>query len=212
MRGFLWRNQILMLMIPFKTKLIRCAFLVVFIFYGPQTIAQFSPKTVRVSFFNETLGLPSWKLTKLPINPAFSVGTDLRVRSGKHWQKAWGVDFYYYYQQSLEHALMLDASYRLGYRLPFSLQANLHTALGYKHAILAGQKYELKNGEYQRVTHFGKAQANIKLGLGLEYPLSKRYAITADYKTMVVAPFGDRIIPFSIHTFLGVGLKINLHP
>lgn len=196
----------------FNTKTLRYACLLVAGFIACDATAQTSLKTLRFSLYNETLGVPSAKLTKLPIHPAVSIGTDLRVRSGHHWQKAFGVDLYYYYQQSLEHALMLDASYRLGYRFNFGLQTNLHTALGYKHAILAGQKYALKNGEYQPTSHFGKAQANLKLGLGLEYPLSKRYSVAVDYKTMVAAPFGDRILPFSIHTFLGVGLNIHLQP
>jgi hypothetical protein len=98
----------------------------------------------------------------------------------------------------------------LGYKFNFGLQTNLTTALGYKHAILTGDKYKLSDGEYRKVTHWGKSQLNTKLGIGLEYPISEKYSITTDYKAMLVAPFGDRILPFSIHTFLGVGVKINL--
>jgi hypothetical protein len=159
---------------------------------------------------NESMSLPSWKLTKLPIHPTLNIGTDFRVKSGKHWQRSFGTDFYYYYQKSSEHALMLDATYRIGYKFNFGLQTNFTPALGYKHAILTGNKYELKDGKFEKTTHFGKPQGNLKLGLGLEYPLTDKYSLTSDYKAMFVAPQGDRILPFSINTFLGVGLKINL--
>lgn len=186
---------------------VAAALLVVFV---SASFAQVKPKTLRVSCLNETIGLPSRKLTQLPIHPAINVGTDFRVKTGKHWQRSLGTDFYYYYQQAFEHSLMLDATYRLGYKFPFGLQLNLTTAAGYKHAILTGIKYTVIDGEYQPTSHFGKAQFNTKLGLGLEYPFSEKYTLTTDYKTMAVAPFGDRILPISINTFLGAGLKINL--
>ncbi len=193
-----------------KTKTIGKLLTACLLLHFSTTHAQLRPKTLRVGFLNESMGLPTGIKTKLPIHPTVTIGTDFRVRSGKHWQRAFGADFYYYYQRSSEHALMLDASYRLGYKFNFGLQLNLTTALGYKHAILTGDKYKLIDGEYQKVSHWGKSQLNTKMGIGLEYPISEKYSITTDYKAMVVAPFGDRILPFSLHTFLGVGLKINL--
>jgi hypothetical protein len=193
-----------------KTKTIGGLLTACLLLHFSGTYAQLNPKTLRVGFLNESMGLPSGKLTKLPIHPTINVGTDFRVRSGKHWQRAFGTDFYYYYQRSSEHALMLDASYRLGYKFNFGLQTNLTAALGYKHAILTGDKYKLRDGEYHEVTHWGKSQFTTKLGIGMEYPISEKYSLTTDYKAMVAAPFGDRILPFSLHTFLGVGVKINL--
>lgn len=193
-----------------KTKNIGRLLTACLLLHFSHTHAQLNPKILRVGFLNESMGLPSGKLTKLPIHPTVTIGTDFRIRSGKHWQRAFGADFYYYYQRSSEHALMLDASYRLGYKFNFGLQTNLTTALGYKHAFLTGDKYKLMDGEYRKVTHWGKSQFTTKLGIGLEYPISKKYSLTTDYKAMVVAPFGDRILPFSLHTFLGVGVKINL--
>lgn len=193
-----------------KTKTIGGLLTVCLLLHCSTTNAQLTPQALRIGFLNESMGLPSVKLTKLPIHPTVTIGTDFRVRSRKHWQRAFGADFYYYYQQSSEHALMFDASYRLGYKFNFGLQTNLTAALGYKHAFLTGDKYKLIEGEYQKVTHWGKSQVTTKLGIGLEYPISEKYSLTTDYKAMVVAPFGDRILPFSLHTFLGVGVKINL--
>jgi long-subunit fatty acid transport protein len=193
-----------------KTKHISKMILIIVLLNFTQSFAQLSPKTVRVAFLNEATALPSLRLLKLPIHPTFNVGTDLRVRSGKHWQRALGADAYYYYQRLDQHAIMLDASYRIGYKFNFGLQLNLLTALGYKHAILSGEKYELKDGAYQKTFHLGMSQVNTKLGFGLEYPISENYSIMTDYRVMVAAPSGGLYIPFSINTFLGAGLKINL--
>lgn len=193
-----------------KTKLISKTILIIVLLNSINSFAQFQPKTLRFAFLNEATALPSTRLLRFPIHPTFNVGTDFRVRSGKHWQRAFGADAYYYYQRLAEHAIMLDASYRIGYKFNFGLQINFLTALGYKHGILSGEKYELKDGTYQQTSHWGKPQINTKLGFGLEYPISEKYSIMTDYKVMVAAPSGGLYIPFTINTFLGAGLKINL--
>lgn len=193
-----------------KAELLSKMLMLLILLNHSQSYAQFKPKTLRLSFANEMASLPSFRLLKFPVHPAFNAGTDFRVKSGKHWQKAVGVDAYYYHHRLAEHAIMLDASYRLGYRFNFGLQVNLLTALGYKHTILPGDKYGLKEGEYKKARHFGKPMANAKVGLGLEYPLSEKYSVTTDYKVMLAGPSGNIYIPFAINTFLGAGLKIKL--
>jgi hypothetical protein len=193
-----------------KTNLLGKVLAACLLLHFPHVQAQLKPKTLRVAFLNEAIKLPDSRLLSGPLHPTLNVGTDLRVRSKKHWQSALGADFYYNYHRLTEHALMLDASYRLGYRFGFGLQLNLHTALGYKHAILAGDKFALKEGEYQKTTHWGKAMLNAKIGLGLEYPVSQRYSLLADYKAMGAYPTGGFFVPFSAHTLVGAGLKINL--
>lgn len=213
-----WNVEIPTFVLHFKNKFMKKAKIkfssyiaaVLLIVLASPSYAQVKPKTLRVSFLNQTIGLPSRKLTQLPIHPTLNIGTDFRVKTGKHWQRSLGIDAYYYYQRAFEQAFMLDATYRLGYKCSFGLQTNLTTAIGYKHAVLLGDKYQLVDGEFQEVSHFGKAQFNTKIGLGLEYPITETYTITTDYKVMAVAPFGDRILPFSVNTFLGAGLKINL--
>jgi hypothetical protein len=172
--------------------------------------AQLRPQTLRLAIANQTTGLPSLQIDLSPFHPTLNVGTDLRVRSGKHWQRILGLDFYYYYHRTQEHALMLDVSYRSGYRFGSGLQTNVYTALGYKHAILSGEKFRLENGEYQRASHWGKPQFNTKLGLGMEYPLSERTNLMADYKIMIAYPTGAFFVPFSLQNFFGLGLNFRL--
>ena len=67
-----------------KTKHISKMILIIVLLNFTQSFAQLSPKTVRVAFLNEATALPSFRLLKFPIHPTFNIGTDLRVRSGKH--------------------------------------------------------------------------------------------------------------------------------
>lgn len=174
------------------------------------SLKVWSQKALRLSFLNQATSLPSLKLTQLPIHPTINIGADFRERGNKHWKRTLGADVYYYYQELAEHAIMLDASYRLGYQFNFGLRLNLQTALGYKHAIVSGDTYKLIDGTYKKANHFGKPQGNMKVGFGLEYPISEKYSIITDYKVMVAGPSGGIFLPASIHTFLGAGLIIKL--
>lgn len=171
---------------------------------------SFSQKNIRVGVMNETISLPSIKLTKPPFHPTLNVGIDLREKGGMHWKRTFGADVYYFYHRQIEHAIMLDASYRIGYQFNFGLKPYFSTALGYKHAILSGETYKIIDEEYQRKSHLGKPQANLKLGFGLEYTISPKYTAMADYKIMASYPSGGIFVPINLNTFLGVGLKINL--
>ena len=171
--------------------------------------AQFKPQTIRFWVANEATGLPFSTLIKAPLHPTVGVGTDFWVRSRKHWQQSLGTDLTMYYQRLSEYAVMLDAAYNLGYKFGFGLQTNLHTGVGYKRSFLPGDVYQFDAGKYTQTTHPGKPQMNIKLGAGLEYPLTPTVSLTNDYKIMAVIPYSD-FLPFSAHTFIGVGMKVKL--
>lgn len=175
------------------------------------SFSQFKPQTLRVSMANEATALPSFRLTQAPLHPAFLIGTEFWVKSRKQWQQSLGADFTFYYHRLSEKALMLDAVYALGYQFKFGLQTKLLTGIGYKHSVLSGDVYRFDNGQYAKAMHWGKSQMNIKLGLGLEYPLNPKFSLTSEYKIMAVVPYSN-FIPFSAHTFFGIGLKVKLNP
>ncbi len=165
--------------------------------------------TLRVAALNEATSIPSLRMLETPIHPGVSIGTDFRVKTSRHWQSTLGADLSFFHHRLSENALMLDATYSLGYRFPFGLQPKFLAALGYKHTLAAGEVYELKNGSYEEANYLGKSQFNAKVGFGLEYALNEKYSLTTDYKTMVVLPYSQKI-PFALHTLLSVGMKVNL--
>ena len=168
----------------------------------------YGQKTLRVAVLNEATTLPSLRILETPIHPGLTIGADFLVRRGKHWQTAIGTDLSFFHHRLSENALMLDATYALGYKFGFGLQPKFLAALGYKHTLAAGEVYELKNGSYEESNYLGKSQFNAKVGFGLEYALSEKYSLTTDYKTMLVQPYSQKI-PFSLHTLLSVGMKVN---
>lgn len=169
----------------------------------------YGQKTLRVAFFNEATSIPSLRILETPIHPGLTIGADFIQRSRKHWHTAVGTDLSFFHHRLSENAVMLDATYALGYKFRFGLQPKFLAALGYKQTLAAGEVYELKNGEYEKANYLGKPQFNAKVGFGLEYALNEKYSLTTDYKTMLVLPYSQKI-PFALHTLLSVGMKVNL--
>jgi hypothetical protein len=189
-----------------KTVLV-CKTLFLFLILSP--LIGKAQKNLKVSLINEAVSLPMLRVLQTPIHPGVSIGTDFLVKSRNHWQSTLGADFAFFHHRLSENAVMLDATYALGYRFGFGLQPKLMAALGYKHTLAAGEVYALENGVYEKVTYWGKAQFNAKVGFGLEYALNKKYSLTTDYKTMLVLPYSQKL-PFSLHTLLSAGIKVNL--
>ena len=177
--------------------------------FNHEAISQTGPKSIRVSLYNEATTLPDAGIFHTPLHPGITVGADLFTRSGKHWQRSFGADLTFYHHEMSENAIMLDAVYSLGYRFGFGLQLKIITGAGYKHSFLPGDVYRFENGEYHKVTDWGTSHVNMKLGLGLEFPINEKISLTADQKLMVALPYSESL-PFSLHSFRGVGVKINL--
>jgi hypothetical protein len=173
--------------------------------------AQVKPKAIRVMALSEATTMPTYKVVKLPFHAGVLIGADLWTKSGAHWQQAFGVDLSYYYHRFYEHAIMIDGLYTLGYKFNFGLQVNLPISIGYKHSILTGEVYKLENGSYKEIYDLGKAQFNGKLGIGLEFPVTDKLSIRADYRYMVALPYmPEKDMPFSLHSLFGLGCTIKL--
>ena len=185
--------------------------LIAFLLYpfNHEAISQIGPKSIRVSLYNEATTLPDGGIFHTPLHPGITVGTDLLTRSRKHWQKSLEADLTFYHHEMIENALMLDVMYSIGYKFGFGLQLKFITGAGYKHSFLPGDVYRFENGEYKKVADWGMSHVNMKLGLGLEFPINEKISLTADQKLMVALPY-SKSLPFSLHSFRGIGVKINL--
>ena len=187
------------------------ALLLSYLFAPIRAQSQLTPKTLRFGFYNEAIALPSAKIWKTPIHPTIGIGSDFRTKRGKHFHRSFGADVYLYKHQTLETAAMLDATYQFGYHFKGGLEINLQTSLGYKHALLSGDKYQQNDdGTYEPVKYAGKSMANLKIGTGLAYPISIKYKAFVNYQTMVSGPSGGIFLPVIIQTFLGVGIQMSL--
>lgn len=175
-----------------------------------QIFSQFKPKAYRFSIAKEAVALPTNNPFDGQIHPSATIGVDYRVKNKNRWQSTLGLDLGFFHQRLSENAVMLDATYTKGIRFG-KLQPKFLAAIGYKHSLPAGELYKLVDGEYKKTTFLGKPQFNTKLGFGLEYAVNERYSLISEYKFMVALPYSDQL-PFSLHSFLGIGLKVNLLP
>jgi hypothetical protein len=186
--------------------------IILLLMYSSISYGQIKPESIRLSVFTEAIAIPSYKLIKSPIHPGILVGIDFFGKFKNHWKQTIGADLSYYYHRTFEHAIMLDATYSIGYSFKFGLQPKLLTSLGYKHSILTGTQYKFESGQYEKATNLGKPQVNLKLGFGLEYPISEKIAVNIDYRIMVVYPYAPKKdIPMAPHSIFGIGaiMKIN---
>jgi len=167
-----------------------------------------SQKNLRISIFNEATTLPSSNILHFPIHPGFSIGTDIWIKSGKHWHRSIGAEASFFHHRLSENALMIDATYAIGYKFKFGLQPKLLTSIGYKQSFAAGEIYEIANGDYISTNPAQKSQINVKVGYGVEYSLNERLSLVADYRIMVASPFSE-LLPFMLHNFFSLGVKVN---
>ena len=171
--------------------------------------SQWKPKTLNVALVSESISIPFVQFVPTAAHPGFAIGTDLWTMDKTSWHQSFGIEAGYFYHRTFEHAVMLDAVYNLGYTFSFKLRPNFIAAVGYKHSILSGNTFVLEDGVYVKKTHLGVPQVNFKIGFGLEYPITDKYRITANYIGSVPVP-GINGNPFSLHTLIQIGTKIDL--
>lgn len=171
--------------------------------------SQIRPHNVRLSLYNEALTLPTIKVFKGPIHPGIMLGTDLCTKSVNHWRMALGTDLGFYNHKFNENAAMLDLAFALGYKFDFGLTPKITSAIGYKHAFFPSEAYQYKDGVYKKSPNLGTGSATFKLGLGLEFAITEKMSVTADYKMMISAPYSETL-KFSLNSFIGLGAVLNL--
>lgn len=194
-----------------KKKIQKAMILALLVSISSLCHAQIKLTSLRVEVFNEMVSMPTNRVIQTPLHPGFIIGADFYEKKDTRWPQTLGVDLGYYYHRLYEHAFMLDAAYSFGYEFKFGLRLKLLANIGYKHSVLSGDVYEFENGEYQESTHWGKAQFNVKAGLGMEYPLFNRYSVSINVKEMIALPYAsEKGMPFSTHLLFGVGVKYSL--
>lgn len=172
--------------------------------------AQWGLQQLRFSVLHESQSLPGAAAFQPPYRPGVQAGLDVWVRQSKHWQQSAGADLTYYYQPLAEHALLLNLNYRFGVRIGSRLGIHLLAGAGYKHSILPGPVYQEENGSYERKTHWGTPQFNVKTGIGLSMQVHPRLTLLAEYSFVLATHPG--LFPFSPHSLVALGGVYQLQP
>lgn len=141
-------------------------------------------------------------------NPGFIIGTELAHKNWKHFRLSQPVNLGYFQHKYIESGLFLNTDLTLSYVTGFGLYADLLLGVGYLHAFSRRDVFELKNGEYERVTDWGRPTAMISLGLALGYEF-KSFTPFIQYRWFAQAPFADPDeLPAASHLLLTVGTKM----
>ncbi len=146
-------------------------------------------------------------------NPGVIVGTEFTHKKWKHFRISQPVNLGYFQHKYIESGVFLNTDLTLSYLTGFGLYADLFLGAGYLHAFSRREVFELRNGEYEKVTDWGRPSVMFSLGLALGYEFNseRRLSFTPfiQYRWFAQTPFADPDeIPVATHLLLTVGTKI----
>ncbi|NRB54200.1 MAG: hypothetical protein HRU41_41515 [Saprospiraceae bacterium] len=187
------------------------------LYWCSQTDAQ-TTKTypLEISIFNNATLLPG--AAKLgvfgwPIHPGLRAGIlfPLKQREKRTWFLT--AQLAYHYHQYVHHGLQVysDLGYRHNLSQKFDIEGRL--GLGYLHAISAVPSFELVEGNYQKRSNSGRAQATGGATLGLGYQIAPDWRLFLQTQFYLQIPFVREYVPIlpnlAFHTGVQLPLTIN---
>jgi len=146
-------------------------------------------------------------------NPSLIVGTEFTHKNWKHFRLAQPVNLGFFQHEFIESGVFLNTDLAFSYRTGFGLHTDISLGAGYLHAFSRREVFELKNGEYEKVTDWGRPTAMFSLAaaLGYQFKSNRRLSFSPfiQYRWFAQAPFADPDeIPVATHLLLTVGTKI----
>ena len=171
------------------------------------SFGQISPKSFRIAITGNNLDyLPKYD------HLGFAVGVDFIDKYGKHFRKTLGTELSFYRIKEIEQSVMLDATYSLGYVFRLGFEIKFLADLGYKFSAFTGDVYKFSNGQYEKTDKIvGQSQVNLKLGFGIEYPLSNKFSILANAKmNHYFPPLVNELFLFR-NQEINLGIKYNFN-
>lgn len=166
------------------------------------------PLTITV--FSEAWAIPSAQLIKTPIHPGISLGSAYPLRQSPKSSLSLNGTLGYFYHKNIQHNVHVIASLAYQHKIIAGLQAGVGLGIGYSHSVYPTPVYKLKNGEYQRVTDWGKPTALPSLDFNLGYTFNrsqeKPLTVFAKYQFMAEWPYApENTFPVLPHTLFHVG-------
>ncbi|MFQ5641877.1 MAG: hypothetical protein ACE5IR_28205, partial [bacterium] len=179
---------------------------------GADSTKTKEPFPLVIAVGTHTLSFP-WhnKPLTFQFNPALIIGTEFMHKNWKHFRISQPVNLGYFQHKYIESGLFLNTDLAFSYATGFGLHADFLLGAGYLHAFSRREVFELKNGEYEKVTDWGRPAAMISLAaaLGYQFKSNRRFSFSPfiQYRWFVQTPFSEEI-PLMTHLLLTVGTKI----
>jgi len=144
-------------------------------------------------------------------HPFTTVGARLVwIEKGKHaWEQSFNLG--YIYHRFVQHSIPLftETIYRYDFNKSFSMRA--HLGVGYLHSIPGTDRFELNDqGEYEKITNLGRAQASVKFSISAAYALSQDLQLTLNYGVLGQLPFVKSYVPLLPYNTIQLGIAKNI--
>jgi hypothetical protein len=146
------------------------------------------------------------------LNPAFMVGTDHAIRSGKSWRFFYTVNLGFFRHHWWMTGVSIEPELGIGRSVAGGVQADLRLGLGYMHYFWRRKTLELEDGRYVEATNWGKPSLILPLSVTLGYggssghPLAVAPFVSARWAAQGL--FLDEV-PVMTHLFLLGGVRIQ---
>lgn len=125
---------------------------------------------------------------------------------GKHaWEQS--VNLGYIYHRFVQHSIPLftEIIYRYDFNASFSMRT--HLGVGYLHSIPGTDRYELNDqGEYEKITNLGRAQAGVKFSISAAYSLNETVQLSLNYGVFGQLPFVKSYVPLLPYNCIQLGI------
>jgi hypothetical protein len=144
-------------------------------------------------------------------HPFTTVGARLVWKEkGKHaWEQSFNLG--YIYHRFVQHSIPLftETIYRYDFNASFSMRA--HLGVGYLHSIPGTDRFELnEQGEYEKITSIGRAQAGIKFSISAAYALNQDLQLSLNYGVLGQLPFVKSYVPLLPYNAIQLGIAKNI--
>ena len=169
-----------------------------------QTIKQYS-----IAATSEAVGLPFTNYS--PYHPGAEFTTALKINEKEKSTRYIGLKAGFFYHRKLETALYLGGEYQYSFMmLNNKLSLDIPMGLGYLHSFYPSELYEQNsNGDFEKVSQFGRPHLYINLGLGLTYRMNERVQPFVRQSLLLETPFANGI-PVIPHSLIHLGIQIKI--
>ncbi len=174
----------------------------------------FKNPPLTISFYNHSIDVPFKDIFKTPINFGVAIGTEFKYNQGtpNAWRQKLEIGWYHHKNLSTAVWLKTDVVYR--YQTTDGLFGEAQIGVGYIHDFNAYQTFQLKDGQYQAISHKGKGGLLVGAGVGTgyEFELNDNYNMApfVRYESFIQTPYSkfQSIFP---HALFHVGSRFSTY-
>ncbi len=177
--------------------------------FGQHKLTQLTFETGTAITALPFVGAPQLFYTSY--HPFTTVGARLVWKEkGKHaWEQSFNLG--YIYHRFVQHSIPLftETIYRYDFNKSFSMRA--HLGVGYLHSIPGTDRFELdEQGEYEKITSLGRAQAGVKFSISASYALNQDIQLSLNYGVLGQLPFVKSYVPLLPYNAIQLGIAKNI--